>query len=288
MTAPKTDPAASAVWVRDVFGCDATGLYYAADPAHRPGGAPDASGYLRVQYRGTAYKLHRIMWAWHHVEWPAAGVTHIDGDRTNNRIENLGETLPGQYERNAQSPETRQTKARAAHSARAASAPDLTQDVVRELFTYDPTAGGLYWRGWTGRWGATQGAGRRFGSIGPRGYRAGGIRSHTVKEHRLVWLYIHGAWPVGVIDHINGDKSDNRVENLRDVPQAVNTQNRKGAGRLSNTGVLGVTQYKPGRYGAYASLGSGAIWLGGGHSTAEAAEEVRLAFVREHYEGNTL
>lgn len=281
-------PDTSIAWVRDVFGCDAAGLYYAADPSRRPGGAPDSHGYLRVQYRGKTYKLHRIMWAWHHGEWPAAWVTHIDGDRTNNCIENLGTTKPGQYERNAQSTEMRQAKSRAAYRTRAASAPEVTQALLHELFKYDTINGGLYWRGWAGRWESVRGARQRFGSVGIRGYRAGSIRGHGYKEHRLVWLYVYGAWPADVIDHINGDKTDNRIANLRDVPQVVNTQNRKGAGVRSKTGVLGVTQYKPGRYGAYASLGAGLIWLGGGHETAGEAEAVRLSFVREHYEGNTL
>jgi len=45
--------------------------------------------------------------------------------------------------------------------------------------------------------------------------------------HRLAWLYMAGAWPSGVIDHMNGDPSDNRWSNLRDVTQAENNANRR-------------------------------------------------------------
>lgn len=45
--------------------------------------------------------------------------------------------------------------------------------------------------------------------------------------HRLAWLYEYGVWPANQIDHINGIRSDNRIENLRDTTQRENTQNFK-------------------------------------------------------------
>jgi hypothetical protein len=64
------------------------------------------------------------------------------------------------------------------------------------------------------------------GSRMPAGYMA--IQLHGVRQyaHRLAWCYVYGSWPAGVIDHINGVKDDNRIENLRDVSQRANTQNR--------------------------------------------------------------
>jgi hypothetical protein len=43
--------------------------------------------------------------------------------------------------------------------------------------------------------------------------------------HRLVWFVVHGKFPDGDIDHINGNRSDNRIENLRDVTRRANLQN---------------------------------------------------------------
>jgi hypothetical protein len=58
--------------------------------------------------------------------------------------------------------------------------------------------------------------------------------------HRLAWFYVNGVWPVGDIDHINGNRSDNRIANLRDVAVSINRQNLGRATSRSKTGRLGV------------------------------------------------
>jgi hypothetical protein len=45
------------------------------------------------------------------------------------------------------------------------------------------------------------------------------------QAHRLAWFLFYGEWPIYEIDHINGDKTDNRIINLRDVPDRINAQN---------------------------------------------------------------
>lgn len=62
--------------------------------------------------------------------------------------------------------------------------------------------------------------------------------------HRLAWLYVHGAWPKGEIDHLNRKRGDNRIINLADVTRSENQQNVTL--RKSNTsGFAGVTYFKP-------------------------------------------
>jgi hypothetical protein len=58
------------------------------------------------------------------------------------------------------------------------------------------------------------------------GYRMLSYKGEKLLTHRVVWCMHHGQWPKDVIDHINGDKLDNHIENLRDVNQTVNQYNR--------------------------------------------------------------
>lgn len=101
------------------------------------------------------------------------------------------------------------------------------------------------------------------GSITPTGYRTICINGVDILAHRLAWLYVHGSWPVGVIDHINGNRQDNRISNLRDVTQVENMLNVHKPRIDNTTGYRGVSLHKPsGKYlarlkigGKYKSLG---------------------------------
>ncbi len=65
---------------------------------------------------------------------------------------------------------------------------------------------------------------------------ADGVR---IKVHRIVWLMHYGSWPTKAIDHVNGDRSDNRIENLRDVDQLENSRNQQRRS-TNSSGVTGV------------------------------------------------
>jgi len=67
-------------------------------------------------------------------------------------------------------------------------------------------------------------AGIRGGHLNSDGYRHISIDGRTYQEHHVIWLLAHGDWPkLDEIDHINGIKDDNRIENLR---QATRSQNK--------------------------------------------------------------
>ena len=61
--------------------------------------------------------------------------------------------------------------------------------------------------------------------------------------HRLIWFYHYGKWPKGQIDHVNRNKLDNRIENLKDVSQFENQKN-KWSTKNSITGIPGLTWHK--------------------------------------------
>jgi hypothetical protein len=65
------------------------------------------------------------------------------------------------------------------------------------------------------------------------------------RAHRLAWYIVNSAWPENEIDHINGDRSDNRIDNLRVVDRAGNSQNRRKAMKNNfSSGLLGVSWHK--------------------------------------------
>lgn len=106
---------------------------------------------------------------------------------------------------------------------------------IDQLLAYDPSTGIFRWK--VDRY-RQRIAGEVAGSNDGRGYIKICVMKRQIGAHRLAWFLTHRVWPHGVIDHINGDKGDNRLANLRDVSVSANQQNRRKA--TSNTGVLGV------------------------------------------------
>lgn len=110
----------------------------------------------------------------------------------------------------------------------------LTAARLRLRMSYDEATGVFRWRD-TGRV-----AGYPAGAAGRLQIYVDGVARYA---HRLAWLYVHGEWPDGQIDHINGDKHDNRIANLRVLPgTAQNKQNQSRAYRNNRSGMLGVSR----------------------------------------------
>lgn len=84
---------------------------------------------------------------------------------------------------------------------------------------------------------------KRAGFTHSSGYRRIKLKNHPVTEHRLVWLYIYGYIPEQV-DHINGNRSDNRLKNLRQATNQQNQQNKRTPSSNNKSGYLGVSLCK--------------------------------------------
>lgn len=122
-------------------------------------------------------------------------------------------------------------------------------------------------------------AGTDAGYVG-QGYVRIYIKRKSYQAHRLAWLYVHGEWPKGEIDHINRDGTDNRIVNLRDVTHSQNMIN-KGPKSNNTTGHPGV-QYdrQRNKYRAVVAR-EGRKYCGGRHPTIEAAIAARKRLEKE-------
>lgn len=100
--------------------------------------------------------------------------------------------------------------------------------------------------------------------------------------HRVIWLLVYGEWPNGEIDHINGNRMDNRIKNLRVVNKSKNMHNR-GMNRNNSSGYPGVSFHKASnKYQAQITVDSKVIHLGFFDSKEEAFLAYQLAKIKYH------
>lgn len=97
----------------------------------------------------------------------------------------------------------------------------LTQERLKEVLAYDAISGVFTWLVARGR----QPIGAIAGCDSHRGYTKIRVDGTEYYTHRAAWLYVHGAWPDADIDHINGNRADNRICNLRAVSRSENLRN---------------------------------------------------------------
>ena len=122
----------------------------------------------------------------------------------------------------------------------------LTQEILKQCLDYNKETGEFFWLITTNR----KKAGTRAGTQRVDGYRKIQVKKQLYFEHRLAWLYVYGNFPENVIDHIDGNPSNNAIENLRDVTVAVNSQNRLKPHTRNKLNLLGVTKTLGGKFNA--------------------------------------
>lgn len=127
----------------------------------------------------------------------------------------------------------------------------LDPTVLRKLLRYEPETGKLFWRERTpdmfpkGRtspdyWNSKFAGKEAFTSTAATGYRQSTIYDYPYLAHRVIWAIVHGEWPKEQIDHINGVREDNRLDNLRAVTPQENNRNTKRCSR-NTSGATGVS-----------------------------------------------
>lgn len=148
----------------------------------------------------------------------------------------------------------------------------LTQKRLRDLLEYDPETGRMIWR--VSLRGPAK-LGSPAGVIDRNGYHVIRIAGVQYKAHRLAWLYVHGEWPPTLIDHSNGDKTDNRIANLRMCTSTQNQWNKKGSPSARNGGLKGASKRTNGSWRSRITVDGKSIHLG----TFGTAHEAHTAYV---------
>jgi hypothetical protein len=148
----------------------------------------------------------------------------------------------------------------------------VSPEVLRKLLDYDPATGLFVWRprdadmfscpGHDAKWNARYAGAPALCTPHVNGYLYGGVMGRNVLAHRAAWAITSGAHPEFEIDHINGIRADNRIENLRPVTSAENKRNQARP-NTNTTGVVGVTRHRrDDRWQAQIQVGGKNIYLG--------------------------
>lgn len=154
---------------------------------------------------------------------------------------------------------------------------ELTQERLKDLLDYDPETGVFTWK--VSRRGRGTAAGRVAGKRHCEGYVSIGIDGRQYLAHRLAILYTDGAFPSQDTDHMNGDRSDNRRENLREASRSQNNMNSK-LRSTNKTGIRGVYESKRGRFISRVNFDGVCISLGSFSCPREAAHAYNKAAVQ--------
>lgn len=145
----------------------------------------------------------------------------------------------------------------------------VTQEKLKSVLSYDETTGIFRWKGTRS---GVSGVNNIAGCLHVTGYVHITVFGKEYKAHRLAWLYVYGNWPSLQIDHIDENKSNNAISNLREVTNGENCC-RRGPQKNNTSGVKGVSG-KPGKWRVRVGPpGEGRKHLGY-YSTLEEAEKV--------------
>lgn len=145
----------------------------------------------------------------------------------------------------------------------------ITHQVIKDTFDFDEATGAIKWKprpcdqfssvraanSWNSRY-----AGKRCACLDSHGYIQIKLRPFILRGHQVAWNWMTGEWPIVDVDHINGDRFDNRWTNLRLATRSENNRNRHVARKTKLP--IGVTRHRCGKYRAYLTIGGRQISFG--------------------------
>lgn len=117
----------------------------------------------------------------------------------------------------------------------------LTYEEAAGRYAYDPLTGKIFHHPPEPH----RHQGRQAGTIRGDGYRDITYQMRQYKAHRIAWLLTYGAWPEKFLDHINGNRDDNRIANLRECTPAQSNGNVRVSASRNKSGFRGVSWYAP-------------------------------------------
>jgi hypothetical protein len=162
----------------------------------------------------------------------------------------------------------------------------ITQERLKQLITYNKQTGIFIWKyrsenefcsnpaykKWNTRF-----ANKEAGGIAGRGYWYIKVEKTQQRAHRLAWLYIYGEFPIYELDHIDGNKLNNKIDNLRISSRSQNMQNKRKTSASNSLVILGVRKTPSGKYSSCIGFNKKYKYLG----TYETPDEAFNAYVEE-------
>lgn len=157
----------------------------------------------------------------------------------------------------------------------------LTHERLLGVLLYDAHSGVFTWRQPPKT--SPRKEGETAGGAHDKGYWHIRIDGRIYKAHRLAWFYVHGRWPDGLVDHIDGNVGNNAIANLREGDRKLNSENIRKSHRDSKSQLLGATPNHK-RWMAQISSGGQYRYLGTFDTPLE-AHQAYLAAKRELHPG---
>ena len=162
-------------------------------------------------------------------------------------------------------------------------------EVLRQLLRYEAETGKLFWQERpasmfedgkhsaahnAAAWNARYAGSEAFIAIDSHGYHRGSIFNRLYRAHRVIWAMVYGAWPSELVDHLDRNKLNNRISNLRDATPRTNAR---------NVGCRGITFRKSeGRWAAKIKVDGKKLHLGLFDREEDALEAYKLGKIEHH------